>query len=201
MMDRPAAKARAPEPGASHEDAADDRGLLAMLREVGLDRKAELVDGEVHVMSPTDDTAGRCAENVYLSLRAHESAGSGRARGDNHTFLVALPGRRSFSPDASFSRGPSAGRGAVRGAPDFAVEVRSAGDYGARMEEKLARKRADYFAAGTQVVWDVDPDGVDTIRVYRAARPDTPDVYRRGATAEAEPAVPGWRFPVDELFR
>jgi Uma2 family endonuclease len=89
----------------------------------------------------------------------------------------------------------------VRGAPDFAVEVRSAGDYGARMEEKLARKRADYFAAGTQVVWDVDPDGVDTIRVYRAARPDTPDVYRRGATAEAEPAVPGWRFPVDELFR
>ncbi len=22
-----------------------------------------------------------------------------------------------------------------------------------------------------------------------------------GETAEAEPAVPGWRFPVDELFR
>jgi len=28
----------------------------------------------------------------------------------------------------------------------------------------------------------------------------TPKIYRRGETAEAEPAVPGWKFPVDELF-
>ena len=88
----------------------------------------------------------------------------------------------------------------MTGAPDFAVEVRSAGDYGPRAEEWMARKRGDYFLAGTLVVWDVDPDGSDTVRVYRAARPDAPDVYRRGETADAEPAVPGWRFAVDELF-
>jgi hypothetical protein len=38
------------------------------------------------------------------------------------------------------------------------------------------------------------------IRVYRADDPENPTIYRRGEVAEAEPAVPGWRMPVDELF-
>jgi Uma2 family endonuclease len=87
------------------------------------------------------------------------------------------------------------------GAPVFAVEVRSEGDYGELAEEKLVAKRSDYFAAGTLVVWDVDLLAEDPVRVYRASDPDHPVVYRRGETAEAEPAVPGWRFPVDELFQ
>jgi len=64
----------------------------------------------------------------------------------------------------------------------------------------LAEKRADYFAAGTLVVWDVDLLNNDTIKVYRASAPDQPTMYRRGETAEAEPALPGWRMPVDELL-
>ena len=28
----------------------------------------------------------------------------------------------------------------------------------------------------------------------------SPTVYRRGDLAEAEPALPGWTFPVDEIF-
>ena len=36
-----------------------------------------------------------------------------------------------------------------QGAPVFAVEVRSEGDYGPRAEREMAAKRADYFAAGT----------------------------------------------------
>ncbi len=27
-----------------------------------------------------------------------------------------------------------------------------------------------------------------------------PTIYHRGEVAEAEPAVPGWTFPVDALF-
>ncbi len=38
----------------------------------------------------------------------------------------------------------------VQGAPVFAVEVRS------KANDGPAAERADYFAAGTQVVWDVD---------------------------------------------
>ena len=61
-------------------------------------------------------------------------------------------------------------------------------------------KRAEYFAAGTQVVWDVDVLREHLIRVCRASAPDEPRVYRRGEVAEAEPALPGWTFPVDALF-
>jgi len=80
------------------------------------------------------------------------------------------------------------------------VEVRSRGDYGLRAERAMGAKRADYFAAGTQVVWDVDVLREKLIRVYRVDDPENPTIYRRGEVADAEPAVPGWRFPVDELF-
>ena len=173
---------------------------LDVLTELPLDRKAELVDGEIVLMSPTGDLPARAAENVFISLRLHERTAGGRAHGDNVGYLVDLPGRGSFSPDASYYTGTSRGMGFLEGAPAFAVEVRSEVDYGERAEAKMARKRADYFAAGTQVVWDVDLLGPDTIRAWRAARPDAPDVFRRGETADAEPAVPGWRFPVSELY-
>ncbi len=88
----------------------------------------------------------------------------------------------------------------IEGAPIFAVEVRSENDYGDAAEQEMAEKRADYFAAGTLVVWDVDLLGDDVVRVYRASDPSTPTIYRRGDVAEAEPAVPGWSMPVDDLF-
>ncbi len=64
----------------------------------------------------------------------------------------------------------------------------------------MAAKSADYFAAGTLVVWDVDLLSDDVARVYRADDPEHPTRYRRGDHAEAKPAVPGWQMPVDDLF-
>ena len=89
----------------------------------------------------------------------------------------------------------------LEGAPVFAVEVRSEFDYGKKAESAIARKRSDYFAAGTLVLWEVDLLGTDTVKVYRASDPTQPTIYHRGETAEAEPAVPGWTMPVDELFQ
>jgi Uma2 family endonuclease len=63
-----------------------------------------------------------------------------------------------------------------------------------------AAKRADYFAAGTLVVWDVDVLREGQVRSHRAAEPQPPTVYRRGELAAAEPALPGWTFPVDDIF-
>ena len=83
--------------------------------------------------------------------------------------------------------------------PDLAVEVRSENDYGPAAEAEMAAKRADYFQAGTLVVWDVDPEA-ETVAVYRADAPTTPTIFRRGEVADAEPAVPGWRMAVDEMF-
>jgi len=88
----------------------------------------------------------------------------------------------------------------IQGAPVFAVEVRSKSNYRPAAEGAMAAKRVDYFAAGTQAVWDVDLLGADVVRVHRASDPDRPRGYRRGERAEAEPALPGWSMPVDELF-
>ena len=82
----------------------------------------------------------------------------------------------------------------------FAAEVRSENDYGPNAERELADKRKDYFAAGTVVVWDVDLLGLDVVRSYHCTDLGNPKIYRRGALADAEPAVPGWRMPVDDLF-
>ncbi|HWK88734.1 MAG TPA: Uma2 family endonuclease [Longimicrobium sp.] len=168
---------------------------------VRVEGKAELVDGRLILMSPTGDSHGSAGGNIYLSLRLHQREhGGGRAYPDNLGFVVSLPQRRSFSPDVAWYVGPRTGSKLLVGAPAFAVEVRSEEDYGPVAERRLAAKRADYFAAGTGVVWDVDVLREGLIRVYRADDPATPTLYHRGEAAEAEPAVPGWRFPVDELF-
>jgi Uma2 family endonuclease len=87
----------------------------------------------------------------------------------------------------------------VSGAPTFAVEVRSEGDYDQAAEAAMAAKRADYFQAGTSVVWDVDPIA-ECVWKYQATSPDQPVRFTRGDQADAEPAVPGWRMPVDRMF-
>lgn len=162
--------------------------------------KAEIVDGEIVTMSPTGFMPGRAGHTICSSLRRIERAVGGFAVPDNVAFEVNLPRRKSFSPDAAFFQGQPSGMRFLVGAPVFAVEIRSENDYGRTAEATIAQKRADYFAAGTLVVWDVDLLGDDVVKVYRAAEPDIPTVYRRGEIAEAEPAVKGWTMPVDELF-
>jgi Uma2 family endonuclease len=165
--------------------------------------KAELVDGEIVDMPAAGDLPNSAAAAIWESLTVHRRlTKSGRAYTDNIGFLVDLPHRKSFSPDASWYTGPRAGMAYLQGAPAFAAEVRGQEDYGPAAEREMARKRADYFAAGTLVVWDVDLQSEDVVvRVYRDNDPDQPAaVYRRGDVAEAEPAVPGWRMPVDDLF-
>lgn len=82
----------------------------------------------------------------------------------------------------------------------FAVEVRSEGEYGDAAEQAMGAKRADYFAAGTRVVWDVDVIREVVVRVYRATDPGRAAEYRRGQRAEAEPALPGWSMLVDDII-
>jgi Uma2 family endonuclease len=175
---------------------------LADLYRVPENGKAELVRGELVLMSPTGGVPGRAAGRIYRSLDDYErESGGGYAFPDNVGFVVDLPDRRSFSPDAAFWVGElPAGGQFLTGAPLFAVEVRSENDYGPEAELALARKRADYFAAGTQVVWDVDVLRDGEIRVYRSAHPHQPDIFRRGQRADAEPSLRGWSMRVDDVL-
>ena len=162
--------------------------------------KAELVNGEIVLMPGTGGFPHLAAREITMSLAAHEKeTRTGYAIGDNATFVVDLPHRKSFSPDAGFYIGQVTMK-FFEGAPICAVEVRSEGDYGSTAERRMAKKRADYFACGTRVVWDVDLLSDDVVRVYRSSEPEKPNIYRRGQIAEAEPAVPGWTMPVDDLF-
>jgi Uma2 family endonuclease len=164
--------------------------------------KAELVNGELVLMSPAGHLPNRAAGTIYLHLRAYEaSSRRGLAYTDNAGFLVHLPHRQSFSPDVAFYAGTGVGGKFLEGAPIFAVEVRSEGDYGPGAEKQMAAKRSDYFAAGTQVVWDVDVLRNELIRVFRASDPGNPVLCRRGDVADAEPALPGFRMPVEDIFK
>jgi Uma2 family endonuclease len=163
--------------------------------------KAEIINGEVVRIMPTGGKPGRASFKIALSLHSYEQTrGGGYAFGANVGFIVDLANRDSFSPDAAWFTGQVEGMKFLNGAPAFAVEVRSENDYAPTAERVLAEKRRDYFDAGTLVVWDVDLLSDDVIRVYRFTDPETPTIYRRREIAEAEPAVPGWSMPVDELF-
>jgi Uma2 family endonuclease len=162
--------------------------------------KAELVGGEIVMMPPAGGLFGHSALEVGASLQDFARRTKlGYALGSNVGFVVDLPNRKSFCPDVAYHIGPLSMK-FIDGAPALAVEIRSEGDYGPAAEQEVADKRADYFAAGTQVVWDVDLQSPDIVRVYRSADPNPPTIYRRGQLAEAEPAVPGWTMPVDDLL-
>jgi Uma2 family endonuclease len=165
--------------------------------------KAELIGGRIVEFMPTGVRPNEVAGNIFVSLRAYAKANRGRAFTDNIGYTIPeLPsGRESFSPDASYYDGPLPANlmRFVEGPPTFAVEVRSEGDTGVTAESELAAKRDDYFAAGTLVVWDVDPVA-EVIVCYRSSAPAQPARFRRGQVADAEPAVPGWRIAVDEVF-
>ena len=164
-----------------------------------VEAKAEIVGGEIVVIGAASGRHGRVAANIYISLLAHERRTSrGYAYPDSVGFIVDLPNRWSFSPDAAFSNQPPSEE-FCDGAPRFAVEVRSPDDYMAAGDRAMAAKRADYFVAGALVIWDVDVRG-ERVRVFLAASPESPHEYGPGQIVDAEPAVPGWSMPVDAIF-
>lgn len=167
--------------------------------------KAELINGRIVTFMPSGFLPGEVALNITVALRNYVAAGGqGRAVADPIGYALDKPlpsGRQSICPDSSYYTGPLPANRMkfIPGAPAFAAEVRSENDYGPKPDREYAEKRADYFAAGTLVVWDVDPVA-ETVTSYTATDPTAPTVFRRGDTADAEPAVPGWRLSVDALF-
>ena len=161
--------------------------------------KAEIIHGQIVHLPITGIEPGYAGDEIFVSLRQYaRESGFGLAVGDGKGFLTRLPHRQSFSPDTAFYIGPASGMKFFPEAPVFAVE----GDDGHAAEHPVADKRADYFAAGTQVLWDVDLLGPDTVHTFRVGDATTPAaVYRCGDHAEAEGAVPDWTMPVDDLFQ
>ena len=168
------------------------------------DGKAELIGGRIVQFMASGHKPSQVAFEIAVGICEYvRQVGHGIAYSDDMGFtLPELPsGRESFCPDAAYFDGPPPAKRMrfIEGPPTFAVEIRDEHDYGPSAERAIAEKRADYFAAGTLVVWDVDPVA-ERVHVYRASDPDRSTTYAPGQDAEAESAVPGWKVEVDRVF-
>ena len=165
-----------------------------------IDGKAEIVGGKIKQQMPTGEEPILASGEIFVSLHLYaRRIGRGRAVPDNATFRVDLPSRKSFSPDAAYMEQERSGSmRAINGAPLFAVEVRSENDYGPSAERAIASKIAEYFAAGTRAVWDVDLLSENVVTLHQ---PDVAaQIFRRGEIANAGAALADWTMNVDEIF-
>ena len=166
--------------------------------------KAELIGGRIIPLMPTGRRPNLIAGRIFRSL-AEFADGPGRGEVDTANMGFAVreltSGRQSFAPDVSCYLGPIPPDAMrfIAGPPTFAVEVRSESDHGPAAEILLAAQRADYFEAGTLVVWDLDTRA-EVIRSYASTAPDQPLDFTPGQIAHAEPAVPGWSLSVERMF-
>jgi len=166
-----------------------------------IEGQAELVNGEIVRMPLHGGYVGYAIDTTKLSLYEYSERGErGWPLGSTVAYVVDLPHRKAFCPDLALYTGDDLSMKFPEGAPVFAAEFRDPDGYGPAAERKIKAKIEDYFAAGTQVVWDVDVLREGFVRVYRQSDAEHPTTYRRGEMAEAEPAVSGWTIPVDHLF-
>lgn len=134
------------------------RGTIEDLYRVLENGKAELVNGEIMLTSPTGGILGRSSGRIYVSLDDYERrTGRGYAFPDKVGFVVDLSNRGSFSPDAAFHPSPLQGGRFMEGAPVFsAEEVRSENDYGKRPSRRWRRS--------APITSPRHPDGVERRR-------------------------------------
>lgn len=136
--------------------------------------------------------------NIILVLGTDPVARSvGRTVSGDTAFVLARDPDTVRIPDVAFvqhERLPPplvSGRAAL--APDLAVEIRSPDD----RPSEVQRKVADYFAAGVQLVWLVDPDA-QTVEVWTAGGLDRRCTATE--TIDGGAVIPGFRCPTARFF-
>ena len=159
-----------------------------------------LVEGELQRMTPAGFDHGAVVMNVAVPLAQHvRRGGLGVVCGAETGFVLARRPDTVLAPDVAFVRReriPASGRPAAfwEGAPDLAVEVVSPGD----TRPEVAAKVASWLAAGTRVVWVVDP-GRRSVAVHEPGA--TPWHFAADADiVDGAPLFPGFRLPVADVF-
>ncbi len=158
----------------------------------------DLWDGEVIEMAPAGEAHGAIASEIgRLVANYNRENRLGRTYAAETGFVLDEVRQRVLAPDVAFvtrDRVPSGSQwGFFRGAPDLAVEVRSP----SQSAREMAAKAAGYLAAGTRLVWLVDPDR-RTVTVYRPNR--SPEELGTEASLDGYDVLPGFRVAVAAIF-
>lgn len=158
----------------------------------------ELVEGSLIRMTPTGAEHGVVTARVAYVLQEYALRRGGVCCGAETGFVLRRAPDVVRAPDAAFVTGgriPKTGipRSYWPLAPDLAVEVPSPSDRAADVQAKIA----DYFSAGTRLVWVVEP-AARTVHVYRS--PQDVEVIQEDGELTGGDALPGFRCEVKRLF-
>ena len=154
----------------------------------------EYAEGELIPMSPATRRHGKISAKVAWHLYAYiYENGLGEVYTAETIFQV---GERVMKPDVAFvstDRLDVDEDKAFPIPPDLAIEVVSPTD----IHYRIVQKAFDYLAAGTRLVWVLDPVA-KTVTVYRS-KSDI-ELITHEATLTGEDVVPGFICPVENLF-
>ena len=157
----------------------------------------ELDEGRLVCMPPAAFVSSQVAMLLLVRLGAYVlQHGLGIFAGEGGGLVLGRNPDTVRAPGISFIRAErvvDTGRGYFEGAPDLAVEVLSPSDrYSA-----VSRKVSQYLAAGTLLVWVVDPFN-RTVAVYRA-NGEVIELPEDGVL-DGEDVVPGFRLSLTEIW-
>ena len=159
----------------------------------------DLIDGEVRTMSHPGGLHGEVAGEAFRLLSNHVKAhGLGRMYAAETGFLIRRDPDTVRAPDVGFVRRERLAeivdrRKYVPFGPDLAVEVESPND----RPGEVAEKTRDWLAAGTRLVWNIDPES----RTATVHRPDAPAIaLTEDDFLDGEDVVPGFRCRIADLF-
>ena len=161
-------------------------------------KRTELVRGVLHVREPAGFLHGRVAMNLGAELRAFaKDTRAGAVLAAETGFKLQTDPDTVRAPDVAFvAKGrvpPSDATGFAELAPDLVVEVLSPDD---RPGEVLA-KVADWLAAGTRLVWVIDP-ARRSGRVYRDDGSE--QILSADQALDGEDVLPGFSCPLSEIL-
>lgn len=200
------AHATPPEPLAPWADLVPRRGPMtteALLALPDDGKQYELVEGRLVSMPPSGRRASRIARRLAARLGDYvDDHALGEVTGADGGYSIGP--KTDLAPDVGFIRAdrlppldsPAADK-LTTGAPDLAVEVASPNQYRPAMAAKASR----YLDAGTRIVWIIWPRRAE-IDVWRHSGGDAQPAatLHAGDTLDGEDVVPGFSYPVADIF-
>jgi Uma2 family endonuclease len=159
----------------------------------------ELVKGELINMGNSGALHGYIAIILSAALFALVTSRKLGVLLDSSTAFTMKNGNKRSPDIAFFAKERLQGleelpTGFLEGAPDLVVEIFSLGSTIAEIEDKIV----EYFANGTRLLWVISP-GQHYVLVYRSGY-EPQRLLTSGDFLEGEEVVPGFTFPVADLF-